>query len=96
MPKRQKVYVVRSTYKVTGTSLILASSAAEAAHIGTAGYPNGFQPQFEFSEAWGETKMTAVPADEGEYPDVAKNEYGREWYPTSQSTVQDLEDGSGT
>lgn len=58
----EKVYKVYSTYRVTGVAYIVASSAAEAARIGTEGYPDGGEPQFEFSEPWGETRMVARTA----------------------------------
>lgn len=58
--KGERVYLVHSTYKVTGSAHITARNAAEAARIGTEGYPDGSRPDFHFSDAWGETKMTAV------------------------------------
>lgn len=52
-------YLVASTYRVTGTAVIVARSAAEAARIGRDGYPNGAEPQFDFSEPHSETLMRA-------------------------------------
>jgi hypothetical protein len=62
-----KVYRVSSVYKVEGESYIEAPNAAEAARIGTQGYPDGSIPQFYFSEPYGETKMRATLA-RGEKP----------------------------
>ena len=53
--EREREYLVQSTYKVTGTAIIRARSAREAVEIGLS--PD--TPNFNFSDAWGETKMTA-------------------------------------
>jgi hypothetical protein len=50
-------YLVMSTYKVTGTAIIRASSAREAAEKGLNADELGIK--FAFSDAWGETKMRA-------------------------------------
>lgn len=55
----KRVYMVYSTYKVTGVSYIEASTAAEAEKIGTDGYADGCAPLFEFSDAHHETRMVA-------------------------------------
>lgn len=55
MPERE--YLVSSTYKVTGTAIIRASSAREASQKGIDAFDHGIK--FDFSEPWGETKMRA-------------------------------------
>jgi hypothetical protein len=58
-PHRRRLYSVWSAYKVTGSALIEASSAAEAARIGRDGTLDGGFVEFDFSDAWGETQMKA-------------------------------------
>lgn len=52
-------YLVASTYRITGSAVIVARSAAEAARIGRDGYPDGTEPQFDFSDPHSETLMRA-------------------------------------
>lgn len=59
---REREYIVESTYKVTGTAIIRATSAREAADRGLdMDYLAANDIKFYFSEAWGETKMRARP-----------------------------------
>lgn len=53
----EREYLVSSTYKVTGTAIIRASSAREAAQKGIDAFDHGIE--FDFSEPWGETKIRA-------------------------------------
>lgn len=52
----EREYLVQSTYKVTGSAIIRARSAKEAVEIGL----SEDTPKFNFSDAWGETRMTAI------------------------------------
>jgi hypothetical protein len=56
--KREKLYVVESTYKVTGTAWIRATSAREAIEKGL--NPDEHDVTFFFSDPHSETKMRAV------------------------------------
>lgn len=58
----RRVYEVHSTYKVTGTAYIIATSAAEACRIALDGDADGYMPQFYFSDPHHETRMQARPA----------------------------------
>lgn len=60
-PERE--YLVYSTYKVTGSAVIAARSAREAAEKGLNADELGIK--FAFSDAWGETKMRAEPLPSG-------------------------------
>lgn len=73
MPKRERVYEVWSTYKVTGIANIVATSAAEAARIGREGYADGYRPDFDFSEPHSETRMRAERAPEGAFASTARD-----------------------
>lgn len=57
----EREYLVWSTYKVTGTAVILAGSASEAIEKGL--NADELEIIFEFGEAYSETKMRARRAD---------------------------------
>jgi hypothetical protein len=58
----ERDYIVESTYKVTGTAIIRATSAREAIAKGLDAESHRAEGiTFYFSDAWGETKMRARP-----------------------------------
>jgi len=75
--KKTRLYEVWSVYKVTGSALVEASSAAEAALIGRQGTLDGGRVEFDFSDAWGETTMKAQRFKGSEKERPSRVEYPR-------------------